>query len=694
MDLKKNLSYVRILLFLSISIIFTLLYLLQLPIIKKATLGIEDSKFSVRSFLKASPESHKSVVVAAIDEKSINELGRWPWSRQVMAEFISKLGSADAVALDIVFSEPSSEEEDALLADAISENDNVILGFFFRKSASAVLSEESLAYIEDAAIIRYKQYSETVGLTEFPFAEANIPSLSSVSLSAAPFNTIPDQDGLFRRYPLAFLYKGYIVPSLAVQTLRFALNNDISLELDDKGIKKGRMGAFNIDRGNYLRLNYYDHVNELSAVDIIEGRITPDFFKNKIVVIGTTEIGIYDVRPTPVDTITPGVYLHFTAISNLLNDEFLKDSKTVDLALFYFFMFLAFLISSQSSIRRRLLLYTVLAFISTSAVYMVFINLSLWLHMTLPLYGLVFYFGSVELFIFANTESQSRNLKKAFSRYVSPDLVKEIIRNPEELKLGGEQRELSVLFSDIRGFTTISEQLEPEKLVCLLNSLLDPLTECIINNGGMLDKYIGDAIMAIFNAPLDLDHHPEKAAKSAQEMILKLKELNILFEKDGLPALKVGAGVHTGAATVGNIGSKLRFDYTAIGDTVNLASRLEGLTKAYSVDIIISESTNDALGSEFLTRRLDSVRVKGKNIPLVIFELMDNTDKNTRIRDKFEEALSIYMKKGFQEAQAIFKCLAEIEGDETSYIFLNRCIYYIENPPEESWNGVHVHVDK
>ena len=340
--MKIQLNHLKFISFLLISLIVSTLYFLEIPFIKKLSLGVEDSKFIVRRLLNASPEPDKRVVVAAVDEKSINKLGRWPWSRQIMAELIRKLSKADAVALDIVFSEPSSAEEDISLADAISENDNVILGFFFRKSASSVLSEESVAYLEDAAIVRYKQHSKTVGLTEFPFAEANIPLLSSSSLSAAPFNTIPDQDGLFRRYPITFLYKGYIIPSLAFQTLRFALNSDIKLELDEKGIRSGMMGSFKFAKGNYLRLNYYDNVKEVSAIDILSGKISPEFFAGKVVVIGTTEIGIYDVRPTPVDTVTPGVYLHFTALSNILSNNFLKESRSTDILLLYLFMVAAF----------------------------------------------------------------------------------------------------------------------------------------------------------------------------------------------------------------------------------------------------------------------------------------------------------------------------------------------------------------
>ena len=454
------------------------------------------------------------------------------------------------------------------------------------------------------------------------------------------------------------------------------------------------MGEFRIEGKNYLRLNYYEEVNKVSAFDILSNKISPDFFEGKIVVIGATEIGIYDVRPTPVDTVTPGVYLHFTALSNILSNSFLKESRVADIILLNLFMITAFFLSLLKRIGRRICLYFLLATIAVLLYYVLFSKFDLWLYLTLPLASMLFYFALVEMLIFARTEAQSREIKKAFASYVSPDLVKEIIRNPDGLKLGGEQRELSVLFSDIRGFTTLSEQLQPEKLVYLLNQLLDPMTECIINNGGMLDKYIGDAVMAIFNAPLDLDSHPKMAAKSAQEMIAKVQELNTRLKKEAMPAIKVGVGVHTGVATVGNIGSKLRFDYTAIGDTVNLASRLEGLTKAYSVDIVISESTNNALNDEFLSRKLDIVRVKGKNIPLIIFELMDKSEKNQRIKNKFEDALNLYLKKAFKDAQVIFKLLSEDEGDETSYIFLNRCIYYIDNPPEGSWEGVYVHVNK
>jgi len=284
-------------------------------------------------------------------------------------------------------------------------------------------------------------------------------------------------------------------------------------------------------------------------------------------------------------------------------------------------------------------------------------------------------------------ERRSRFLKKAFSSYVSPQLVEVIVKNPEKLKLGGETREVTVLFSDIRGFTTLSESLSPEKLVDILNEYLDPMTKIVFKNKGTLDKYIGDAIMAIFNAPVEIENHEYFACKAAVEMIEELKRINENFKAKNFPQIDIGIGINTGKVVAGNMGTDIRFDYTVIGDNVNLASRLEGLNKLYGTRIIVSENTYKKVKNEFKFRELDLIRVKGKKIGVKIYEL--NQELDTEIIDEFEKALNLYKNGKFSEAFEIFKELWEKFNDKPSLEFINRCKFFIESGIPSHWDGVY-----
>jgi adenylate cyclase len=284
-------------------------------------------------------------------------------------------------------------------------------------------------------------------------------------------------------------------------------------------------------------------------------------------------------------------------------------------------------------------------------------------------------------------ERKGRSLKKAFSSYVSPDLVKQIEKDPDKLVLGGEQREITILFSDIRGFTTISEGLTPQELVRLLNEYLNPMTRIVLEEKGTLDKFIGDAVMAIFNAPLNLENHPEAACRAALRMLASLAELNKGFAARGMNTIDIGVGINTGLAVVGNMGADIRFDYTAIGDSVNLASRLEGLNKYYGSHILVSEDTRNAVKSEQMCfREVDRVRVKGKQLPVVMFELMT---ANMEILPLFEEALTLYRTRKFGEAADKFKSLHEQFSDSVSALYAARSEDYLVSPPPDDWDGVY-----
>jgi len=295
-------------------------------------------------------------------------------------------------------------------------------------------------------------------------------------------------------------------------------------------------------------------------------------------------------------------------------------------------------------------------------------------------------------------EKRSRFVQRAFSTYVAPSLVQVIMKDPKRLELGGEKRTITVLFSDIRGFTTLSEKLNPEQLVTLLNRYLGPMSDIVLEEQGTLDKYIGDAIMAEYNAPVDVPDHAARACRTALRMLDTLAKLNEGFERDFGMRLDIGIGLNTGEAVVGNMGTTLRFDYTAIGDTVNLSSRLEGQNKTYGTHIIVTEDTRHAAGGEFLFRPLDSIRVKGKHHPVQIFELMDFTERASAAEQeraqRFAQALELYRVGRFKEAAASFESQSQANPqDAPAALFLRRCREYVATPPEQ-WDGVYVAVSK
>jgi adenylate cyclase len=475
------------------------------------------------------------------------------------------------------------------------------------------------------------------------------------------------------------------------------VGKDFEMELSPSGIERLTFLGKEVPvyKGRFHRINFYDpsSVRIIPAVDVIKGRYKGEFFKDKAVFVGATEIGIYDVRPTPVDPVTPGVFLHLFTFSNFMEEHFIFQSLYLDSLLILILSTAPFLIAFRKNFYERALSYFALFVGFPLTSYLAFAFLSVETNLFYPFLGFFLSLISQEGIRIFTAERSVRELRRAFSSYVSPQLLEIITRDPHRLSLGGEKREITVLFSDIRGFTTISERLNPEDLVNLLNQFLDPMTEIILSKGGMLDKYIGDAIMAVYNAPVDIQDHADRACESALEMVKKTRMLNERFTRDFKVDIRIGVGINTGEAVVGNMGSSLRFDYTAIGDTVNLASRLEGLNKVYKTDIIISQFTKEKLKGGFLTRKLDVVVVKGKREPVPIYELLEDSDKNRSLAKDFEAALEEYFAGNFENAMLMFEEVGIRYGDETSSVFVKRCREMIEEPPEK-WTGIYIAKEK
>ncbi len=665
------------------------------PALQQLDYRMKDARFRIRGPVK--PD--KDVVVVAIDHASIKEIGRWPWSREVTGRLIENLAGygTKVTALDIVFSEPQNQTADAALASSIARSGNVVMGYFFREEQQAV-DPAAISQMERATVklMKVAEGVQSIPLTEYSNLDTNLPQLGNRALDFGFFNARPDGDGLYRRSILLLLYNGDIYPSLAMKALRHYLGSDIMLEVKPYGIDGLQIGNLRVPsrEDGTMSLNYYGPARSfrtVSAADVIKKRLKKDELKGAIAFVGATEIGIYDIRPTPFDPTQPGVELHATVAANALERRFLKYDGVTQMqeiiCILLFPVLLGLLLAFAPGTFAALGAFSGITALFSLINYLSFAQGLRDMTVIYPLLGLgLTYLGS-EAWRNLVVEKKGRQLKKAFSNYVSPDLVKEIEKNPDKLVLGGEQREISILFSDIRGFTTVSESLTPPDLVKLLNEYLSPMTRIVLEERGTLDKFIGDAVMAIFNAPLDVPEHATHACHAAVRMLEELKVLNETFQSRGMHTIDIGVGINTGPAVVGNMGADIRFDYTAIGDSVNLASRLEGLNKYYGSHILVSEDTRiQVTDGSFTFREVDRVRVKGKHLPIVMYELMVG---NLQILPQFEEGLEKYRAQQFAEAARIFSALVEQYSDGPSRLYCDRCHEYIETPPPADWDGVY-----
>ena len=591
----------------------------RLPPLYGLALKVEDVKYT---FQPHTPSS--DVVFVAVDEASVNQVGRWPWDRRLLAEGLARLEPARTVVLDMVFSETSRSRADQALAGALGSLDATVCGFFLRQKATEGLSEAQKRRLGASTLERIP--SGPLPFPELPFAEINTPELLQACSLQATFSTVVDADGLYRRYPIGFVYEGGVYPSLSVQALRLYHQRDFRIAREGRLV--GKIAGVRVaigDRGA-IPLNFYPDspFTTISFVDLLNGDVAPEAIADKAVIVGITEAGLADIRSTPIGA-RPGAVLHATFLSNALEGHLLRPAPRWAWALFLGLGLLPALATHVAGYhqRRRLLTYALAAAGFLLAVILAYRHGDLWLPLFFPLLGLGLNIGSAEGLLFWERERQARFVRRAFGAYLSPELVRDLAENPEHLELGGETRDITVLFSDIRSFTTLSETLTPRELVTLLNRYLTPVSRAIQAEGGYIDKYIGDAVMALFNAPVDLAHHPDAACRAAVGMLRALEGFNTDQAEQGRPTLDIGIGIHTGEAVVGNMGSEERINYTALGDSVNVASRLEGLTKDYDRRILITGQTRDRLQEAWQTEFLGSVQVKGREEPVSVFALTE-----------------------------------------------------------------------
>lgn len=617
-------------------------------------------------------------------------------------------------------------DNDRKFAESLARAGNVVLGHFFFFSGQDIghLDRKSVEAYEE--ILSFGAYpvvrrvaSRPGGPTNFPilFTQQGGPEAvmiepnrrlfaDAANYTMGFFNFHTDTDGTVRREPLVIKHKEDFYPPLDIQAIRMYLDlpdDQVAVVFNESGLERIQLGQINVlpDRAGRMLINYQGRAGtykHYSMADVVEGTLPPETFKNKIVLVGATAIGIGDLRVTPFQTVDfPGVEIHANAIDTIITRRFLHHGdreELIDLILIAVFG-----IGVGIGLGRLRPLFASLLVVSVGGLfvlggYWLFDRYGMWINMVIPGVTLLLNFAGVISYRMIFEEREKRFIRGVFAQCMSPAVIEEVVKDPEKLQLGGEERELSIMFSDIRGFTTISEKLTPTQLVELLNEYLTEMTDIVFRERGTLDKYIGDALMAFWGAPYEQADHAARACVTAIEMLKRLDALRIKWEQQRRPALNIGLGINTGLAKVGMMGSEKRKAYTAMGDSVNLASRLEGLNKEYSTRIIISENTYEYARNDFLVRELDLIRVKGKYKPVTIYELMDYAADGHERRDlaaAFNEGLAAYKSREWSRGIKIFEEILErYPEDGPSKIFLHRCQLYLEEEPEPAWDGVYV----
>lgn len=729
---------------------------IDLPLLDKLELIAYDARLAATIKEK---EVDPRVVIIDIDERSLVEEGHWPWNRVKLAKLVDTLFDVyqlDILGFDVVFAERDSSEElelletlakqtnddaflerfqdykpylnpDAVFAQSLNGK-QVIMGYYFDKSITrstrtgalaAPAFEQGTPYYDMLTLQSTDDRSDDAIQGEMIEAEVtsytgNVPELQENALGGG-FYSIPsqDKDGILRRIQLMEKFDGALYESLSLALARNYLVSETELKtaIDEQGkeVIEGLdigTGVVPIDPQGTTYIPYSGRAYSfryISATDILNQTVeNPEDLQYVIGIVGTTAAGLVDLRNTPLQQNNyPGVEVHAATITGMLDASFRSRPYYAAAAEFMLIMLVGVLLS--------LLLPTLGATTQTlmwlcSSAALVAGNLYLWSYentiltiaplmvLTTGLYMINMAYG-----YFFESRNKAK-LSGLFGQYIPPELVDEMAKDPEAYDLEAKREQLTVLFSDVRGFTNISEGLDPKSLSTLMNDLLSPMTRIVHDNGGTIDKYMGDAMMAFWGAPISNDQHASAAVRSGMEMLKELKPLNEKFAAKGWPDVKIGIGLNTGNMNVGNMGSEFRMAYTVLGDSVNLGARVEGLTKEYGVLFIVTEFTA-AEAPEYEYRTLDVVRVKGKDEPVTILEPMGLTEEISESeineRDRYHQALERYKQQEFSDAIAVFEQLNHEYGERFVHqLYIDRCKHFLAEPPEHDWDGVYTFTTK
>lgn len=700
---------------------------------------LENFTYDVRLNLTMPGTVDPRIVIVDIDERSLQMEGRWPWSRNKLAALMDKLFDdykIDSLGFDVVFAEKdessglrSLEEireqhlhSDARFAELVEQlrpqldydqrfadsmrDRKVVLGYYFRNDED---EEGRVGLLPEPSFVAGSFSGRNISFMEATGFGANLPVLQRAAIAAGHFNPDPDEDGISRRVPMVMNLDGSSYEALSIALARVAKGSPALQAGFAEGFGVGTRyaGLEWLQLGDY-RIPVDARVTALipyrgpqgsfpyvSATDVLSGKADRSVLEGRMVLVGTTAPGLMDLRATPVQNVYPGVEIHANMIAGILDQNIKKRPAYTLGAEFVLLLSAGLLLALLLPVLTPL--WATVTAVGVMGAYVAF-NLVIWQYanLVLPLAsGLILismvYVINMTYGFFVESRGK-RQLAGLFGQYVPPELVDEMAKNPEAISMEGESREMTVLFSDVRGFTSISEGLDPKQLSQLMNEFLTSMTHVIHENRGTIDKYMGDAIMAFWGAPLHDSNHASHAVKAGMEMLDRLETLQAEFQRRGWPQIQIGIGLNTGVMTVGNMGSEFRMAYTVMGDAVNLGSRLEGLTKNYGVQMIVSESTKNQ-APEYIYRELDVVRVKGKDEPVAIYEpvcVVGEEDKSLRDELKlYRETLKLYRAQNWDLAEMQFINLQNMYPQRQLYaMYIERIAYYRQNPPGADWDGV------
>ena len=720
------------------------LYGLNVHILELIELKTYDLRFVSRGSDKPSP----AVAMVVIDEKSLEVEGRWPWPRSKFAALIDILSrdGARVIGFDVIFSEPDENSQlalidefagtldaltikdprlhrfvaerrrkadnDVALAEAIKRSSAaVVLGYFFHDQSTLEYqldpaeTERRLQQIARSSYPRVRRPGQRG--PEPPFIrghapQTNLPIFGDVAASSGYFSLQGDRDGTLRWMPLVIESGGDLFPPLGLLCAWHYLGRpQLTVDIGRQGIEAIEIGERFVptDEAGKLLINYLGRPKtfpHFSVTDILAGTVTPGTFKDRVVLVGATAVATYDLRNTPVDPRFPGTEVHATVIDNILTQRFMARpewSRVFDvLAIVGLGALTGVGLTRLSPIKGVLFTGGLFALYIVLARWL-FVSARLWLNLVYPLLALLTVYMALTVYYYVTEQRERRRIKGTFKQYVAEHVVEEMTKDPSRLRLGGEEKVLTVLFSDLEGFTTYSERYSAHEMTEMLAEYYNRVTEQVFLHRGTLKEYVGDELMAFFGAPLEDPEHAQRACEAALAMRDTTRALAAEWTQIGRPPLRARTGVNSGPMVVGNLGSKYRFAYGVVGDQVNLGSRLEGLNKVYGTEIIIGENTARLVDHAFRLRELDMVRVLGRRQAVRIYELVAKA--GTSLDPQHDQALSTYAagleayRKGmwidavglFREAQALRP------EDRPSRALAQRCLEYEAHPPE-AWDGV------
>ena len=677
---------------------------------------------------------HPATIVD-IDEESLKTYGQWPWPRTLVAELVDRLTELGAlvIAFDVIFAEPDRlspaalarelgnlddstrlrltqlPNNDQTLADALRQS-RVVLG----QSGTHVAAPDPQPKQTISGVATIGP-DPTSYLVQFAGLLRNLPELEQAAAGRGLISIRADADGIVRRLPMVMIAQSVIAPALVLEMLRVVTRSGaILIKTDAAGVRSVAVPGLELptDRNGQVWIHFsrHDPAHYVSAKQVLEGRVPRDSVEHKLALIGTSAVGLLDVQHTPVEAIMPGVEIHAQMLENVLAKSVLSyPSRAVVLELMNTVVvgIAAIALGPVLSAATLLVLGALITASLVSITWYAYSHANILLDFTFPLLSSLLVYVCLVFFNYFREQRQRRWIRSAFGQYLAPTLVEQLAGSPEKLVLGGEQRTMTILFGDVRGFTAIAELYrdDPHGLTVLINKLLTPLSKAILSNRGTIDKYMGDAVMAFWNAPISDPAHQLHACDAALEMIRQLKQLNEQRQAEAeasgikfLP-LKIGIGLNTGECVVGNFGSDFRLNYSVLGDAVNLASRLEGQTKFYGVPIIVGSQTAERAMEKFALLELDWITVKGKSQPETIYALLGGQELATdpafqELRGQASQMLACYRAREWRRASdTLARCrpVAGRFGLETyADLYGTRIEACMRSEPPSQWAGVFV----